>query len=37
VPSLWRRAPAVALSGEPLQYKQNILLRGLTALPVRLR
>jgi cytochrome P450 len=34
---LLQRAPFLALTGEPLTYKRNVLLRGLEALPVRLR
>jgi cytochrome P450 len=33
---LLQRAPHLALTGEPLSYKRNVLLRGLEALPVRL-
>lgn len=37
LPSLWRRAPDIRLTGETLTYKPNVLLRGMTKLPVRLR
>ena len=33
---LLQRAPHLALTGAPLTYKRNVLLRGLDALPVRL-
>jgi cytochrome P450 len=34
---LLQRAPYIALTGEKLSYKRNVLLRGLEALPVRLQ
>jgi cytochrome P450 len=33
---LLQRAPHLALTGQPLTYKRNVLLRGLEALPIRL-
>ncbi|MDG4820745.1 cytochrome P450 [Asanoa sp. WMMD1127] len=35
--TLLRRAPDLALTGEPLRHRDNLMARGLTRLPVRLR
>ncbi|GAA2608137.1 cytochrome P450 [Actinomadura fulvescens] len=37
LPDLFRRAPGITLVEDKVTYKRNVLLRGLSALPVRLR